>query len=268
VENRAVTFAESWLIRPPIFEFAPFNVALHGIGPDQCRDAPDWPTSLATILSIADGRPMVAHNASFDIGVIRDASDVCALPWPELTYACTLVLSRRRWPELSSYSLPFVAGHLGVEVGTHHDPAADAVAAAQIGMHVLGDEPTWLRVADAMRVHLGRVTADSWSGCHSKDLRYSPPTQPSEGIEVDPNHPLFGKTVVFTGELAVRRRDAQQAAVNVGAVAGKGVTRSTDFLVTGYQDLSRLARGESKSAKFRKAESCEQRLNTGPPATA
>jgi len=140
-------------------------------------------------------------------------------------------------------------------LGDHHDPAADAVAAAGIGIHVLGDEPTWFQVAEAMRVNLGRVTADSWSGCHSKDLRYLVPTEPSEGVEVNPGHPLFGKTVAFTGELAVRRRDAQQAAVNVGAVAGKGVTRSTDYLVAGFQDLSRLAQGESKSAKFRKAES-------------
>jgi DNA polymerase III subunit epsilon len=43
-------------------------------------------------------------------------------------------------------------------------------------------------------------------------------------------------------------------AVDCGAIAGKGVTRKTDLLVTGFQDLTKLARGESKSAKLRKAE--------------
>jgi DNA polymerase-3 subunit epsilon len=54
--------------------------------------------------------------------------------------------------------------------------------------------------------------------------------------------------------LAVPRREAQQAVVDCGAVASRGVTRHTDVLVTGFQDLTKLARGESKSAKLRRAE--------------
>lgn len=43
------------------------------------------------------------------IGVVHDACDSCELQWPELTYACTLAVSRRVWPSLNSHSLPFVA---------------------------------------------------------------------------------------------------------------------------------------------------------------
>jgi hypothetical protein len=35
---------------------------------------------------------------------------------------------------------------------------------------------------------------------------------------------------------------------------GGGGTRKTEILVTGFQDLTRLAAGESKSGKLRKAE--------------
>jgi NAD-dependent DNA ligase len=45
-----------------------------------------------------------------------------------------------------------------------------------------------------------------------------------------------------------------QAVVDRGAVASRSVTRKTDLLVTGYQDLTKLATGQSKSAKLRRAE--------------
>lgn len=113
----------TWLIRPPIFEFSPFNVALHGITPEMCRGAPDWLSTLTHIEEFRAGRPLLAHNAAFDVGVIRDACSLTEAPWPDLTYACSLVVSRRIWPGLTSYSLPFLASHLGVyEVATTTRP--------------------------------------------------------------------------------------------------------------------------------------------------
>lgn len=254
VSEGEITHRESWLISPPIFEFSPFNVAIHGITPEMCRIAPDWPTTLERVLEIADGRPLVAHNASFDLGVIRDACDVSGLPWPTLSYACTLVTSRRLWPDLGSHSLPFVAAHLGLPVDGHHDAGADALLAARIGILSLDGHETWFRLAEYLKVNLGRVTPDAWQGCHSRHSSVPVPTVPNEGVELDAAHPLFGKTVAFTGELAVRRRDAQQAVVDAGGIASKGVTKKTDFLVTGFQDLSKLATGETKSGKLRKGE--------------
>jgi DNA polymerase III epsilon subunit-like protein len=126
-----------WLIRPPVFEFSPFNVALHGIGPEMCRDAPTWTESLGQILEAVANRPLVAHNAAFDLGVIRDACELCELDWPQLEYACTLVVGRRVWPGLATYSLPFLAAHLGIEPAADHEPAADAACAAEVACRAL-----------------------------------------------------------------------------------------------------------------------------------
>lgn len=245
---------DSFLISPPVFEFSPFNVALHGITPQVCAGAPDWPTSLERILDFAGGARLVAHNASFDIGVIRDACDASGLPWPELEYACTLVVSRRAWPDLPSHSLPFVAAHLGLELSEHHDARADAALAAEIGLRSLDGSETWQSLADRLQIMLGRVSPDAWAGCQSRDTAASVPTEPTAGSSIDAGHPLFRQTVAFTGELAVRRRDAQQAVVDVGGIAAKGVTRATNYLVTGDQDLAKLALGQTKSAKLRKGE--------------
>lgn len=246
----------SWLIRPPIFEFSPFNVALHGITPAMCRDAPDWPSSLARIEEFRAGRPLLAHNAAFDVGVIRDACSLSETAWPDLIYACSLVVGRRIWPGLTSYSLPFLAGHLGVYGGNHHDAAADAEMAAHIG--ILGIAATSTQTLPEMvasvNALMGSISRDEWSGCHLRDIRAAIPTEPSPGAVPREDHPLFGKTVSFTGALAIPRREAMQAVVDCGGVASRGVTKKTELLVTGFQDLTRLAEGQSESAKLRKAQ--------------
>ena len=256
VSDGKVIDRTEWLVRPPRFEFSAFNVALHGITPEMCEDAPGWPESLLEIERIRAGRPLLAHNAAFDVGVIRDACLLSDTPWPTLTYACSLVIGRRIWPGLTSYSLPFLAAHLGLEQGLHHRAASDASLAALIACAALvvtgtSDLPELAGSAGAL---MGLVTSESWSGCRLIELQEAIPVEPSPGAVPDEHHPLFSKTVAFTGALAIPRRDAMQAIVDRGAIAAKGVTRKTDVLVTGFQDLTRLARGENKSAKLRKAE--------------
>jgi DNA polymerase III epsilon subunit-like protein len=248
--------SEGWLIRPPIFEFSQFNVALHGITPDMCRDAPDWATSLARIEEFRDGRPLLAHNAGFDIGVIRDACSLAEVPWPGLNYACSLVVGRRVWPGLDSYSLPFLASHLGAYGGNHHEASADAEMAARIGCLALDatEASTLAEMVASVQALMGSIGGGEWSGCHLRDVRSAVPVEPSPGAVPREGHPLFEKTVAFTGALVIPRREAMQAVVDCGGVAAKGVTRKTDLLVTGFQDLTKLAQGHNKSAKLRKAQ--------------
>ncbi|HEU5106682.1 MAG TPA: exonuclease domain-containing protein [Solirubrobacterales bacterium] len=256
INGGQVDRSAGWLIRPPIFEFSPFNVALHGITPDMCRDAPDWAASLLRVEEFREGRPLLAHNAGFDIGVIRDACTLTEIPWPELSYVCSLVVGRRIWPGLSSYSLPFLAGHLGVYEGSHHDASADAEMAARIGCLALEatGASTLAEVAASVQALMGSMGGEEWNGCQLRDIRSAVPTEPSPGAVPRQDHPLFGKTVAFTGALAIPRREAMQAVVDRGGVAAKGVTRNTELLVTGFQDLARLAQDQSESAKLRKAQ--------------
>ena len=256
VQSGRIVDRHSWLIRPPVFEFWGFNIALHGITPEMCELAPGWEESLAKILDITAGRPLVAHNASFDIGVIRDACDLVQMEWPNLRYACTLAIGRRVWPGLSTYSLPFLAAHLNVVAESHHDAEEDAVVAARIALAALSETRTSTldELAERAGVVVGIVEPNIWRGCHAEYGSSAIPDEPTPGTIVNPAHPLFGKTVVFTGALAIVRRDAQQAVVNRGAAAGTGVNRHTDYLVTGYQDLTKLAQSSDKSHKLVRAE--------------
>jgi len=51
---------------------------------------------------------VVAHNAGFDLRVIRYACALDSIEWPEMRFLCTLVMARRAMA-LPTYRLPFLA---------------------------------------------------------------------------------------------------------------------------------------------------------------
>jgi DNA polymerase-3 subunit epsilon len=77
----------------------------------------------------------------------------------------------------------------------------------------------------------------------------------------NPNGPLAGEVIVFTGALLMPRREAAELAAQNGCAVADAVTKKTSVLVVGDQDIRRLA-GHEKSSKHRKAE---QLLAEGHP---
>jgi len=244
-----------WVMRPPksVDYFDEFNIELHGITPAMVAHEPRFADRLPEILAFADGLPLVAHNAAFDLGVIRDACEESGLAWPTATYVCTLVLSRTTW-NLLSYSLPWVAEAAGVALDQHHDPEADAAAAAGIlatiaEHHGVGSFEELFATTYA---RLGTMSAEDWSGCHSVWSGKGP--VPNANPNADPDHPFYGREIVFTGALSSMTRGvAWERVATAGGQPAPGVTTHTNILVVGYQDSRKLRPGESLSAKARKA---------------
>ena len=69
----------------------------------------------------------------------------------------------------------------------------------------------------------------------------------------NPDGRLYGETLVFTGALALPRREAAQVAAQAGCTVDSDVTARTTLLVVGDQDARKL-NGSDKSTKHRKAE--------------
>jgi DNA polymerase-3 subunit epsilon len=69
----------------------------------------------------------------------------------------------------------------------------------------------------------------------------------------NPNGPLAGEVVVFTGALSMHRHEAADLAAAIGCEVAASVNKATTILVVGDQDIRRLA-GHEKSSKHRKAE--------------
>ena len=69
----------------------------------------------------------------------------------------------------------------------------------------------------------------------------------------NPEGPLYGEVLVFTGALEIPRREAAGMAARIGCHVDPGVTKKTTILVVGDQDVKKLA-GHEKSSKHRKVE--------------
>jgi DNA polymerase-3 subunit epsilon len=76
----------------------------------------------------------VAHNAGFDMGVLRASAGLINAPLPSLNYACSLMISRKTY-NLESYRLNAVAYAIGHEEFDHHDALADSDACARVIIH-------------------------------------------------------------------------------------------------------------------------------------
>ena len=71
--------------------------------------------------------------------------------------------------------------------------------------------------------------------------------------EGNPEGDLYGQAMVFTGTLAIPRKEAASLAAGIGCSVSSTVNKKTNYLIVGDQDVTRLA-GKEKSAKHLKAE--------------
>ncbi len=133
IEGGAVVRRESRLIRPSEMRFSPGNIRIHGILPADVRDAPEFPDAMAEFLPDLSRGLILAHNAGFDIGVLRASLGAYGLPVPGLAYLCTLQIARRVFPDPAGCGLGKVAGRLGIRF-SHHDAGEDAYACAEIAL--------------------------------------------------------------------------------------------------------------------------------------
>ncbi len=79
VSNGVVVGQTSTLINPDS-EFSPYNVAITGIRPEDVVGAPYFPEVWDVLSPVLAGRTIVAHVATFDLGVLRQAVAATSFP--------------------------------------------------------------------------------------------------------------------------------------------------------------------------------------------
>ncbi|QAY60956.1 DNA polymerase III subunit epsilon [Microbacterium protaetiae] len=133
VRAGAVVAKTGWLIRPPAGHdrFFDVNIGIHGIRPHDVAHAKTWSEQLGDIAAFAGADVLVAHNAGFDMSVLRRACEATGQLCPPYRYLCSLQLARRAY-DLPSYRLPSAAAAAGFTDFTHHEATADAMACAHI----------------------------------------------------------------------------------------------------------------------------------------
>ncbi|WP_455905663.1 exonuclease domain-containing protein [Microbacterium sp.] len=232
---------------PPGFdEFEAGNVRVHGLTEADVVDAPGWDVVYPELMRFIDGDVFVGHNARFDVSVLLNATGAYDLPWPEIDTLCTLQLARSAL-RVPSYSLPWVASHLGLGDFDHHDPLADARMTALVLLTLarLHEATAVAELASMLSVAMMPTFVDELDSIAS-ELDSSPDPLIATGF--------VAQAVCFTGALRLMIRDeAHRLVVEHGGLAQAGVNRKTTVLVTGDFDSRTFRPGANFSAKLRKA---------------
>ena len=98
------------------------------------ESAPGFAEVLEQMMAFIDGDVLIAHNAPFDMGVLKASADAISRPLPEMKYSCSLQISRKTY-NLDSYRLNQVAFAIGHEEFDHHNALADSDACSRIVIH-------------------------------------------------------------------------------------------------------------------------------------
>ncbi|MGB8509365.1 MAG: exonuclease domain-containing protein [Pyrinomonadaceae bacterium] len=122
----------------PQARIPPFIVGLTGITDEMVADAPVFSEIAADWLRFADTAVLVAHNASFDVRFINhEVGQVFPGRRMFNPHLCTVSLSRRIVPEISSHRLHSLAEHFAITIKNRHRAAGDALATAEVFLLML-----------------------------------------------------------------------------------------------------------------------------------
>ncbi len=130
IENGVITKSFYSLVNPET-RFDPFNTRLTGIGAETVRGAPTFPQLWTQIEPLLCSGILVAHNAVFDLGVLRCCLRDYGIAWKLQTeYLCTVQIGRRLLPGMR-HRLNVLSAYYGIPL-EHHNAASDARACAEI----------------------------------------------------------------------------------------------------------------------------------------
>jgi len=116
----------------------PYIEALTGISNEMLAVAPGSAQVMGELARFTGGCPLVAHNAAFDRSFWQaEMAHACIPPDPAHDFACTVLLSRRLWPEAKSHALGACVRFHGLSYsGRAHRAMADAWVTAELLLKV------------------------------------------------------------------------------------------------------------------------------------
>lgn len=267
--GKVVETFESFIKPPKEFsEFDPFNVMIHGINSNQIKDAPtfDYVWEKIEEFNSEHRVPFVCHNSGFDIRVTEALLKHFTLSFQEIQFYDTYTIARKLWPQLINHKLNTLSKNFKIELN-HHNASSDAQACALIALKQIEEsgKSSLKEVVEIYGYKLGVLdssgvkTMSDFKNYGSTNYKaYDPKAASSKDVvpnkEVNLGSDLFGRSIVFTGELtSMSRKEAIQRAVNNGATVGSGVSKKTNYLVVGISDFIDFSSGK-KTNKLKDAE--------------
>lgn len=258
-ENSTIKREYYRLVKPKKNYFSPMNIKVHGITKQDVVDANEfdvlWEKEIKPIL---EGKLVIAHNAQFDMGVLRAVLDQYQLPYPMLAYNCTVNISKKTWT-LTKYNLNVVSDYLGF-IFSHHHALEDAKAAGHILLCAKEDlgASNVKDLVEKTGTTNGMMYEGGYEPARLNKRKQAKKTAAQSFVaassEFDKNHPYYNSSFVFTGRLKeMKREEAIQQVVNLGGGYQLTVESTTNYIVLSDKAYANYNSGQ-KTNKLERAE--------------
>lgn len=237
VENNQIIETKSWLIKPKGNYFNYYNTKIHGIGPENVIDAPEFYDLWSEVKPFVEDRFILAHNASFDMNVLRKTLELYDLSIPQAFYGCTVQLARKIWPDRPKYDLKSLCDWNNIQF-KHHRAGADSEATAEFILKGF-EQKEIFRIED-LKSHLGYQVKSLRQLQRAKKVpkKYQPSGtifSANTGMKPLKETDVFrNKNIVITGTIpTMSRRAAEWLLVELGATIQNEVNETTEILIQG-----------------------------------
>jgi DNA polymerase-3 subunit epsilon len=168
IEDKKLVYSAEKLIKPHAscnyFDWR--NIQIHGIRPEDVEFESEFPEIKDWLFNLLDTDIVIAHNAAFDMSVLRALCNLYNYQYPEMQYLCTLRGSQKHWAELPSHKLNDLCDNFG-HTFSHHNACADAEAAGLVLLQMLEESEcdTPFDFADKYKIKLGRMNCTTYTPC-------------------------------------------------------------------------------------------------------
>lgn len=238
--------ARQWFIRPEPLEVGFYQFRVHGISLKALENQPTFPELWSEIRPLLENELLVAHNLSFDLGILRYSCRHFGMTYQPGKAFCTLRAAKANWKNEASYSLSKLAARLG-HTFKHHDALEDALACALLAREM------------AVENQVNDILACPPYSIIPNRIRRKSPLE-SAITDLPESRAILDKNIVFTGNLRkLSREDAYCLAEHLGAVPSNSVNAATHYLVTGDATIKRYG----KKFRLTKLQEAQQLISLG-----
>lgn len=243
VEDGQVVDEFASLVKPsePISDFIS---ELTGITNKMLKKAPSAYDILPAFFQFVGKSIVVGHNVNFDINFLYDNNMMLFNKAMDNDFIDTMRISRRLLNDLPHHRLRDLVDYYELsDIGAHR-VLSDCMQTHYALCKLRNDAVAKFGTVEEFKNSCKPV---KYHSVKAADITASAET-------FNPDHPLYGKTCVFTGVLdKMVRKEAMQLVADVGGIIGDSVTKKTNYLILGNNDYCKAIK-DGKSNKQKKAE--------------
>ena len=238
VKNEKIVIEEHYYFHPHQ-NFSEANIMIHHITPDMVWGLDDFEKLWPKIYDYFNGTTIVAHNAQFDLNVLKALVDRYKLKKPNIKFVCTYKMSTMLWDKYDGFlnhRLDTLARYLDIEF-KHHDALDDARVCALAASRIMRIEQASTLIEASKKISLA-------PGVYNKERFY---TSYKQEINMNPKNEILLDKVFYISGNSVFKKNLVREIKECGGIVEKTFRENCDYFVVldGYdkQKLS-LAKKE------------------------